>query len=413
MRAQFQCGRLKAMRARNQSGWVEETKARTWKAHWYEYVKDPQTGEERRQHRSRIVGEKIARQGQPPMRKFEAEAELAKIVSPLNATQSSRRDDRVPLRWFVEHRWRPTVEGNWGQTTKKTNAYFVRAIVAEFGEKALRELDSVELQNWLNGLAPDYSRSMVFHCYTCLKAICAEAVEQDFLAKDPAKKLKRPKTRKPDETVLNWAQYQSVIDAAETLRDKLAIKVGSGTAVRPGELFGFRWRSLEKLPTGRHALKVTETVYKSKIRPWAKTEGSEDYVPLPKRLAAELGEWRKMSTWFGDSDFIFPNSKGGFLDYENFEARVLDPIRQKLALPKLNFQILRRSYATLAVGERIGTLKDVQKQLRHSRPDTTLENYVKEIPESVYAMTDSMYEQMTGPDMAVLLAKAPATGGTQ
>jgi integrase len=102
---------------------------------------------------------------------------------------------------------------------------------------------------------------MVFHCYTYLKAICTEAVEQDFLAKDPGRKLKRPKTRKPDETVLNWAQYQSVIDGAEIVRDKLAIKVGSGTAVRPGELFAFRWSSLEKLPSGRHALKVTETVW--------------------------------------------------------------------------------------------------------------------------------------------------------
>jgi len=35
------------MRARNQSGWVEETGARSWKAQWYEYVKDPQTGVER------------------------------------------------------------------------------------------------------------------------------------------------------------------------------------------------------------------------------------------------------------------------------------------------------------------------------------------------------------------------------
>ena len=93
--------------ARNQSGWIEETKARSWKAHWYEYVRQ-----------------------KSQMRKFEAEAELGKIVSPLNATQSSRRDDRVPLQWFVEHRWQPTVEGNWGPTTKTTNQYFIRAIIA-------------------------------------------------------------------------------------------------------------------------------------------------------------------------------------------------------------------------------------------------------------------------------------------
>jgi integrase len=106
-------------------------------------------------------------------------------------------------------------------------------------------------------------------------------------------------------------------------------------------------------------------------------------------------------------------SKGGFLDYANFEARILEPIRQKLGIPKLNFQILRRSYATRAFGEHKGTLKDIQKRLRHSRPDTTLENYVKDIPDSVYAMVDSMYEQIAGPDVAELLAKAPAAGAMQ
>ncbi len=70
-----------------------------------------------------------------------------------------------------------------------------------------------------------------------------------------------------------------------------------------------------------------------------------------------------------------------------FAARVLDPIRQELGLEKLNVQILRRSCATRAIGERQGMLKDVQKQLRHTRPDTTLESYGKDIPESVYART--------------------------
>ncbi len=57
----------------------------------------------------------------------------------------------------------------------------------------------------------------------------------------------------------------------------------------------------------------------------------------------------------------------------------------KLILPKLTFQVLRRSYATRAVAEQKGSLKDVQAQLRHGRPDTTLQNYVKQVPESVFA----------------------------
>ena len=255
---------------------------------------------------------------------------------------------------------------------------------------------------------------MVFHCHTYLRAICAETVEQDFLAKDPGRKLKRPKTRKPNETRLEWAQYQAVIDAAATLRNKLAIKVGAATAVRPGELFAFRWQSFGRLPNGRHVLKVSETIYKSKIRPWAKTEGSEGDVALPLRLAAELAHWRTLTDWPGDRDFIFPNSKGGSLDYENFEARVLAPIRIQLGLERLNFQILRRSYATLAVGGRKGTTRDVQTMLRHARPDTTLENYVKDVPESVYAMSDAMYEEIAGPaDESEAFATLKAPAGVQ
>jgi len=84
--------------------------------------------------------------------------------------------------------------------------------------------------------------------------------------------------------------------------------------------------------------------------------------------------------------------EGGINARPSIYARVLDPIRIKLGLEKLNFQILRRTFATLAVGERKGTLKDVQKQLRYARLDTTLENYVKKIPDSVYQMADAMYD---------------------
>jgi hypothetical protein len=72
---------------------------------------------------------------------------------------------------------------------------------------------------------------------------------------------------------------------------------------------------------------------------------------------------------------------------------------------------LRRTFATRAVGERIGTVKDVQKQLRHTRPDTTLENYVKEIPDSVYVMVDAVYEGIAG--AKPVLTSITAVGGLQ
>jgi hypothetical protein len=79
-------------------------------------------------------------------------------------------------------------------------------------------------------------------------------------------------------------------------------------------------------------------------------------------------------------------------------------------LGKLDFQILRRTFATLAYGERKGTLKDVQTLLWHTGPDTTLLNYVKEIPDSVFGMVDAMYEGISRTDETQRLAESPTLG---
>jgi len=61
-------------------------------------------------------------------------------------------------------------------------------------------------------------------------------------------------------------------------------------------------------------------------------------------------------------------------------------------LPKLTFQIIRRSIATLA--QRKGTVKDVQGLLRHSRAATTTDVYMQEIPEGVQATVDSINQEL-------------------
>lgn len=46
--------------------------------------------------------------------------------------------------------------------------------------------------------------------------------------------------------------------------------------------------------------------------------------------------------------FIFPNTRGGFMDTGNYRNCVLNPLAEKLGLPKLNFQVMRRTMATQA-----------------------------------------------------------------
>jgi len=70
----------------------------------------------------------------------------------------------------------------------------------------------------------------------------------------------------------------------------------------------------------------------------------------------------------------------------------LIPLAEKLGLPKLNFQVLRRTMATLA--QKKGSVKGIQAHLRHAKADTTANEYMQELPESVMQMVDSVYQEL-------------------
>lgn len=75
------------------------------------------------------------------------------------------------------------------------------------------------------------------------------------------------------------------------------------------------------------------------------------------------------------------------------DTRILQQIADDLEIPKLNFQILRRTIATRA--QKLGSVKDIRSHLRHSRADTTANEYMQELPESVQQMVGTVYELLT------------------
>jgi integrase len=105
-----------------------------------------------------------------------------------------------------------------------------------------------------------------------------------------------------------------------------------------------------------------------------------------------LSEWKKVCPDSSLEAFIFPNRDGGFMDADNFRKRVLAQLAKKLSLPKLSFQVIRRSIATL--GQHKGSIKDIQGLLRHAKPSTTAEVYMQEIPESVRRTVDSIHKEL-------------------
>lgn len=98
--------------------------------------------------------------------------------------------------------------------------------------------------------------------------------------------------------------------------------------------------------------------------------------------------------------FIFPSSRGTAIHTNNFLFRVLKEAGKKAQIKGVMHQMLRRTCSTYMA--QLTTVKDVQAHLRHSSSATTLEHFIKSVPESVRVAVESLDH---------LLKKAPADSG--
>lgn len=386
----------------HQRGYITP-RGKQWYGYFRKIVNDPVTNEERTDRVTVILGQRSK------MSKSEAREALQREITKQNGQPGSgnriMNDGSVTFGWFVKNRFIPLKEAAWKEETAKTKKLLIeRDLVDDLGEIPLENLDKFSLQVHMNKLAQTRSKDRVLQMRAYLRDIFAEAVDQDFLVKDPARKLKVPaQLRTTDTTTLTWDQLRLALSKL-SLRDRILLELDMTNALRPSELFAFRWRRFDYEAS---TLSVAETVYKGSIRAWGKTKKSLTVIHIPRELADDLQAWRleceqrareaaakdkTKSAELSPDDFIFANEVGGFLDTDNYRKRVLHKLAARLELPKLTFQVIRRTIATLA--QKKGTVKDVQGLLRHSRTATTTDVYMQEIPESVQATVNSINQEL-------------------
>jgi integrase len=367
----------------HQTGWVS-LRGKYWYGYFRETILDPESNVER----VKKVPVRLGLKSQ--MNKLGARKALRAEITKRNGQIPEGKvlkDGSVTFEWFVLNRYFPLRKGDWRPETAKEKMAQIRFdLIDRFGEYPLDSFDKFMLQTHLNSLAERYSQDRVKQARSYLKSIFDEAIEQEFLLKDPCRKLRIPKNLRPkDKQVLSWEQLWLILANAGR-RDRLLLDMTE--ALRPSELFALRWRSFDD----QNTLDLTETVYRRTLRPFGKTPGSLTKVHLPDGLADELRLWKMECKDSSPEAFMFPNADGGFMDADNYRFRVLKPLAEALGIPKLNFQVMRRTMATQA--QKMGSVKDIQAHLRHSRPDTTAHEYMQELPESVQEMVGSVYAML-------------------
>jgi integrase len=448
------------MRTRHQEGRVEErggTRKR-WYGHYYVYVRDA-AGKEVRRHVGVALGNKaellkweakeklkkfiaaagaieqqlrrlIDERGLDPVQQAELQAKVQTLISSesdpelgaaraiafLN-TRVQPTADHLTLQWYTEERFLPMRKAGWAPSTRETNLYHINQhILPCLGAVPLARLDKFRCQTFLNDLAMPreraphgFSFTVIDHCRTMLKAILEEAVDAELIGKNPARKLANPETQESEKFVLPKDQARALLEALP-FRDRLMAMIAAFCAMRPGEIFGLRWSSWR----GDH-LQIEGTAWRGVLRPGkAKTKGSKAAIVLPDILIPALKMWREHCKNPSPEALIFPSGQETPMRPENWLRRRVKPIAAKLKISvPVNFQVLRRTFATNAQG--FGGMKDVQTHLRHTDITTTANVYTQPIAESVRKLVNAVtHDVMTAEQQpAAIQQPAPLTQRVQ
>jgi integrase len=390
-------------RSRHESGWVEKTgkTIKKWRGYFHVYATLPD-GTEKRLRRKVLLGtcaELTKGAAEDKLRDHIRESRGQRVATGPGATVAALCDE-----WFNMSK------EDWSDANQKTvRTVFERLIKPAIGSMEVSKVQAPDLKALVNDLPKRQwktptgeIRTGVSHSYaqkvvTYLRCVFDYAVDQDMILKNPARSpvkamgLKIPKAaRKPVKKYLTFDDIQMLLAQLDA-EDHLVVDVALECAMRPSEIF-----ALKRNDVGDGFIRVDESLDQKGNAKEPKTESSKAKVSIGPRLKRELADWVETHPGNPD-DLIFANRDGGPRNAKNELNRMLKPAAKRAGLGKVTFQMLRRTFATLARG----TLKDIQTQMRHSKPDTTAAVYMQPIGADVQRMVNTFEQSIFGETASV------------
>jgi integrase len=385
-------------RSRYQKGRVVSTETGGWEIHYNVYLTDPKTGRPRRHHRSRVVGYP------PKMRKAEAESILAAELAAVNGGPVTRvADDTITFGEWMRNFYIPMRGANWREATRRTNdGYLKKQIYPRLEHVALKDISKFQLQMLLNQLAAEgYSYNVVYHVRDIIKAALAEALDQEVLERNVARKTVIPEIEERDKPILPVEWYAKLLAGLETSRDRAIFLIASFCALRPSEIFGLTWGSYQGL-----LFKVMNTAWRGqfqakKIKRKNRFGGSNyRLVAIPEAVRRSVEQWRPECGNTEENTLMFPaiGARGRKpldkpMHPDNWLRLRLYPVAKALGLSfHPTFQVLRRSFSTHGKQEAHPT--EMQAQLGHSDIRTTLNIYTQTLDAEVLHMANEVTNRL-------------------
>ena len=323
------------------------------------------------------------------MTKTEAREKVAKIVTEGRAESETCRAWRFGE--FVEKVYFPYYTRKWKDSTRDNNINRVNVhLVKTFKDRELRSFRRDELQDLLDlKTSVPLSFSVVDHLRWDLKQIFDMAVAEGHIERNPALLLFTPKeAAKPVRRVMTMKEVQTCFEALDQ-RERLIAKLAIIAGMRPGEIFALTWSRL----TATYA-DIRQRVYRGVIDT-PKTDQSVRKAALPEKLLREIEAWREDAVETRDNAWVFPSERMTPLSKDNCWRRSMEPKLARVGLEWVNFQVMRRTHATLMkalgvdgklVADQLGHSLDVNQNIYTQSPVESRLDMVNQLEKSLLVM---------------------------
>ena len=311
---------------------------------------------------------------------------------------------------YVNSVYKPTVLPLLASSTQsRYRSVLGKYLVPTFGASCLRDLTPLTVQKYFSGMAnTNLSHESRDKIRDVLSSVLGSAVRYGYLVKNPVEGLKLP----PNKTGMRSKPYispQAFAALVALVSEPYAtmIFVAVYTGLRVSELVGLRWRNVHP-----ESIRIEQRYCRGDWGP-PKSEASNATVPVNqivmqrihrlKTLVVEVKAGTGIRKYQvvkadGPDDLVFQSLvKGAPMRDNNILARHIKPAAAKLGMAWMNWQVLRRSFATWL--KMTGAdVKDAQGLMRHSRASTTLDVYQQFVPESQKRAVAKLSE-LTGLEM--------------
>lgn len=303
---------------------------------------------------------------------------------------------------FIEGTYKPVNLPLLAKSTQDRSVSVIKNHIAPaFGDLCLRDLTPATVQRFCSGLATSElgheSRDKI---RDVLSSILGAAVTYGLLVRNPVEGIKLPprKDRKRSKPFIRHEQFAAL---AALIAEPYAtmVYVAVYTGFRVSELVGLRWEDIHK-----DSITVDERFCRGD---WGapKSEASNATVPVHSTVIERIQALKSLTISYragcatrhvpavkssGPQDLVFQSVRSGApMRDNNILLRHIKPAGEKLGLGWVNWQVLRRSFATwLKITG--ADVKDAQALMRHSRASTTLDVYQQFVPESQRKAVDRL-----------------------